>query len=702
MNLAPSKSPDRIKGAAGTWLFEVADVEAVKADCPTNGLIRLELKSKPKVVECDILIVGGGMGGVAAALRLAQSRYRVCLVESTSWLGGQLSAQGVSALDENYLVETSGATKTYQEMRREIRKHYAALGAVQKNPRFGPELDPGDSWVSRLAFEAKVGVKVINELLQGALDRKQLRIFYRLYPLQVKVVQGKIASVLMGNAATSEFMEFRCRFCLDATELGDLLPLAEIPYRSGAESHEETGEEHAPLVANPDNVQDFTYPFVVEYRPGENHRINKPPHYDDFCRQKKFGFAGYKMFESSKTKDAAGNEIEHLPFWEYRRLVAAANFPRKVFSQDIAMINWESNDLRGENIIDKSPADVLEKLALGKSLSLGFLYWLQTEAPRDDGGSGYPELKLRPDLLDTEDGLSKYPYIRESRRIKAIYTIAESDISAKTNSGARAKIFFDSVGIGLYPIDIHGWQEVSGAGQATKPFQIPFAAMVQKRIRNFLPAGKNIGTTHVTNGAYRLHPIEWSLGEAAAITALLCLENRTDPEKILRNRRQLRQLQINLVAAGVPLYWYEDVLPEHPAFEAIQFLAVSGLFAGKEDNLRFRPEDPLTRAELAQSLARLFQLDTKNGKSMEVRGVESSHPFSRAIYLCLAEGLLAVDGEGKFLPDLVVTGEELEALSKHAFFQGRLKIPQCKVVSRASYAIMLFAIAGRPQFLGKH
>src|SRR3979490_2587085 len=97
-----------------------------------------------------------------------------------------------------------------------------------------------------------------------------------------------------------------------------------------------------------------------------------------------------------------------------------------------------------------------------KNLSLGFFYWLQTEALRDDGGKGYPELFLRTDVLGTSDGLAKYPYIRESRRIKAEHIIVEQDIAAATNPGARSRLSADSVGIGLYPIDIHGEQDVPG------------------------------------------------------------------------------------------------------------------------------------------------------------------------------------------------------------------------------------------------
>jgi hypothetical protein len=562
-------------------IFEVVDIESLRAEKPLESILRVPFKAKPKVISCPLFIAGGGAGGVAAALAAIRSGQKVCLVEPTSWLGGQLTAQGVSALDENYLVETSGSTASYQELRRLIREHYKKFGAKDGNARFGPGLDPGNSWVSRLAFEPAVAVSALESLLAEALKNKQLRIFYRHLPVQVKIARGKVASVVCFDLDNNRLLEFRCRFCIDATELGDLLPLANIDYRSGVESKDETVEEHAPVHPEQDNVQDFTYPFAVEFKKGEAHVIAKPPNYETFNKSGKFTFAGFKMFVNNGDK---------LPFWEYRRLIHADSFPPAVFKNDVAMINWESNDLGGENIIDKSPSEVVEKLALAKNLSLGFLYWLQTEAPRDEGGKGYPELKLCPEIMDTQDGLSKFPYIRESRRLKASYTICEKDIGAAYHSGVRAKIFADSIGIGLYPIDIHGKQE-SGAAQATKPFQIPCGSLVQTRLKNFLPACKNIGTTHITNGAYRLHPIEWSIGESAGYFASMCLTTKKTPEKIWHNKKHLRTLQNILVNAGIPLFWYDDLPVNDPAFAAVQFLSVAGLLPVAADSLHFGPEE---------------------------------------------------------------------------------------------------------------
>src|SRR5208282_1175889 len=106
----------------------------------------------------------------------------------------------------------------------------------------------------------------------------------------------------------------------------------------------------------------------------------------------------------------------------------------------------------------------------------------------------------------------------------------------------------DSVGIGFYALDIHhnGHGERS-AYVATRPFQIPLGSMIPVRLANVLPACKNIGTTHLTNGAYRLHPIEWNIGESAAHLALLALKLGVTPRAISESEKLRRQLQDRLL-----------------------------------------------------------------------------------------------------------------------------------------------------------
>ena len=207
-------------------------------------------------------------------------------------------------------------------------------------------------------------------------------------------------------------------------------------------------------------------------------------------------------------------------------------------------------DYHDESLLDRTPHDFARVLQQAKRVSLSFLYWLQTDVARDDlQGNGYPELVLRPDVMGTQDGLSKYPYVRESRRLKAQGTVLEQDIVAEHQPSARARWFSDSVGTGFYMVDIHppGANE-RGRMMMPKPFQIPLAALVPRGVSNLLAAGKNLGVTHLTNGAFRLHPVEWNIGESAAVIASLTLANGRVPQTF--------GVQRELVTAGVPLVWF--------------------------------------------------------------------------------------------------------------------------------------------------
>jgi hypothetical protein len=216
--------------------------------------------------------------------------------------------------------------------------------------------------------------------------------------------------------------------------------------------------------------------------------------------------------------------------------------------------------------------------------------------------------------MGTPDGFSKYPYIRESRRIRALQTLCEQDIAAGLQAGARATYFPDSVGIGLYAIDIHpteGEEKIPPA--AARPFQIPLSALVPVRLRNLLPACKNLGTTHITNGAYRLHPIEWNIGESAAHIAGFCLDRGLSPQTLAGDQRRLQRLQRKLIRGGIPLHWYPDVPLDDPLFEPVQVLAAWGIWTGADGVLEFNADAPLGSAELSA----LTAIARQNGDRLE-------------------------------------------------------------------------------------
>jgi hypothetical protein len=203
-----------------------------------------------------------------------------------------------------------------------------------------------------------------------------------------------------------------------------------------------------------------------------------------------------------------------------------------------------------------TPEKQAEYLRQAKQLSLSLLYWMQTDAPRPDGGQGWKGLRLRKDVAGTEDGLAKAAYIRESRRIQAEFTILEQHVGAQMRGSAEAATFDDSVGVGCYRIDLH--PTAGGTNYidiSSLPFQIPLGALIPKRVENVLAGCKNIGTTHITNGCYRLHPVEWNIGEAAGVVAAQAIRTRQSPRAIHASKKLVEDLQANLRKQGFELAW---------------------------------------------------------------------------------------------------------------------------------------------------
>ncbi|HLJ59504.1 MAG TPA: FAD-dependent oxidoreductase, partial [bacterium] len=457
-------------------------------------------------IACDVLVVGAGLGGCAAALRAVRLGRRVCLIEETGWPGGQISTQGVSSLDEHRYIETFGGTGSYYALREAIRSYYRSQYALTSAAAAAPQLNPGNAWVSRLSFEPRAGAAVLEAMMAGPHETGELQVFYHTRAVAAEVYDGQVASVLTRHRENGTFIRFRAAFVLDATDLGDVLVYTATAYALGQESRAETGEPSAPDVPNPACLQNFTFPIAVEYCPGEDHTIPKPEGYEQNRDAQPYTFVyrpwltgtpPYKMFA---TAQGTGG-----PFWTYRRALDARNFNDPRVPRDVSILNWTGNDFRGGTVVDRAADEQATRYRQARLLSLGFLYWLQTEAPRDEGGTGYPELRLRPDVMGSADGLSQVPYVREGRRLRARSTIVERDIAAHAHPESRAARFDDAVGIAFYPIDLHGCGDRT-TDIDTKPFQIPLGALVPARTSNLLPAAKNIGTTHITNGAYRLHP----------------------------------------------------------------------------------------------------------------------------------------------------------------------------------------------------
>lgn len=521
-------------------------------------------------VETDVLIVGGGVGGCAAAIAVAHSGGRAVLTEESDWIGGQLTSQAVPP-DEHGWIERFGCTASYRRFRDGVRDYYRRhypLTAVAKATQY---LNPGNGWVSPLCHEPRVALAVLAELLAPYLSNGQITLLTGHRPIKADVDRDRVRAVTLCDLLTAVEITVNARYFLDATELGDLLPLAGCEYVTGAESAAQTGEPSAPAEAQPRNVQAFSICFAMDYREGEDHLIDPPASYRfwrDYVPSLRPSWPGpllsWTITHPRLMRPHAYHFDPHREpsrafagLWTYRRLIDRANFEPGAYASDITLMNVPMLDYLLGDISEADEVTRARHIAQAGELSLSFFHWLQTEAPRPDGGTGWPGLRLRGDLTGTTNGLAKMPYVRESRRIRAEFTIREQAIAASCRPGQTyAETFPDSVGIGYYRIDLHpstGGDNYIDVGSL--PFQIPLGALIPQRLTNLLPACKNIGTTHITNGCYRLHPVEWNIGEAAGHLAAFCVEQRIRPQAVSSSAAIRASFRERLRRSGIELEW---------------------------------------------------------------------------------------------------------------------------------------------------
>ncbi len=521
----------------------------------------------------DILIVGGGTGAIGAALAALSMGKSVIMSEETDWIGGQLTAQAVPP-DENPWVDQCGATATYMRFSDGVRDYYRRNYPLTDKARHTMNWNPGQGNVSRLCHEPRIGLAVIEEMLAPYRSSMQLDILLYHIPIAAETDGDRVLAVTLEDTQTGDQVVVSAPYILDATELGDLLELADVESIIGAESQAQTGEMHAvegdPL---PLDQQAISWCFAIDHLEGEDHSIDKPEDYD-FWRDYKADFWPDKQlswyYPSPITLETVHRQIFHAGFrhrytggpgdlWHFRRILYKDHYPEGTFRSDITLVNWPQIDYWLKPLLGVDEKTKQAALRECKQLSYSMLYWMQTEAPRSDGkGYGYPGLRLRPDVVGAADGMAKYVYVREARRILAEYTVLEEHVGVQQREGFdTAEQFDDSVGIGSYRIDLHpSTLPRTYIDISCYPFQIPLGSLIPQRVENLLPACKNLGVTHITNGCYRLHPVEWNIGEAAGALAAYCLDKGLTPRQVRNTETHLRDFQTLLKdQLGVPLDW---------------------------------------------------------------------------------------------------------------------------------------------------
>ncbi len=578
---------------SGTWQpgLMLTDVPPSPKPTPTPqpeslvtaaGWPRLSPLPAPKEVwECDVAVIGGSLGGVAAASHAMKSGAKTCLIELTPWLGGQISSQGVSAIDESLRMRSrQNFSKSWEQFKQLIKEQPVKLPTWSKASSSLRVKNINSCWVGKLCFPPESGATAADKLLiasslkapgsiwgtstafKGAeFDATGQRITaiyaVRRIPRNPNYApKGRLSQELTSWYSwfsDSEFEKIPLRLqpppngrmiVIDATDTGELVGWAGIPHRLGTESRTTTGEANAAIQDNPDCTQAFTFPFALALHNDQGNSRAKlakiQSGYTKAEHRQEYSLGRFPMF-------AGGS------FFNYRRIVSLTrNSPTLGRPQpgDITMVNWnQGNDwtwmnppliMTSQQIADSGQRQnwlgglSLNALRDGENHALLFSEWLM-ETKAQPPRFALTHLSGIDSMMGTISGLSMMPYIREGRRIfgrdvygQPSFMIREADIRRDMTGERNFKA--TAVAVTHYDVDMHGCRyrnwEPSNSAQAApvkeykvRPTYIPLESLIPQRIDNLLIGGKGIAATHIVNAVTRVHYGEWSIGAAAGATA---------------------------------------------------------------------------------------------------------------------------------------------------------------------------------------
>ncbi len=572
-----------------------------------------------EVWTCEVVVIGGTLGGIAAASHAMKTGATTCMIELTPWLGGQISAQGVSAIDESRAMRwRRNFSPSWDAFKALIQRQPVHLPDWTGMPSPKPVSAVNSCWVGELCFSPKAGATAaemwMRQAAQGSLESRWAtstafkgaafdasgRVVTAIYgvrriPLDPNYVPtGRLSRELSEWYSWSDsdiYNKIPVRLqpppggrmvVIDATDTGELVGWANLPYRVGSDAQSFTGEVNAPPRENPDCTQAYTYPFVLatldDGRASLKELQKIEPAFTREEHRQEFDLEGFPFFNSSSV-------------FNYRRIVSHATDSGNVNVTrpgEMTLINWN----KGNDWHFMNPPLVLaeedirlsgqkqnwmgglsaESLNYGETHALMFAEWLIDREATDKLPLTLLTGKDAP--LGTQSGLSMVPYIREGRRIlgrpaygQDSFMAVEADLREDMTGGRDFSP--TAVALAHYDIDIHGCRYRDGrptyeAAAASikefvvRPLQIPLEAMVPQEVDNVLIGGKSVAVSHIVNGVTRVHYGEWSIGGAAGATAgWLLREGKPDdltPAQIVVTG-QMPALQAFLVSQGLRFTW---------------------------------------------------------------------------------------------------------------------------------------------------
>lgn len=510
--------------------------------------------SPQKTLETDVLVIGGGTGGSAAGIQSARSGAKTIIVEETPWLGGMLSAAGVSATDGNYKLPSG----LFEEFRQALYTHYGTRNLMM-------------GWVSNTMFEPHVADSILKAF---AAREKNLTVLYETSFSACILQNRKVVGAAFRSREGTE-IKVTAKITIDGTEFGDVFADAGCGFDAGMDDPSSSGEQEA--VGKNDILQDMTYVAVLkDFGSDSTRTIARPPSFDASLYGRSCTFGG-----------------DTAQIVSCKKMLDYGKLPNKKY-----MINWPIHG----NDYPVSVADILvparfETYRQARNRTLGFVYYIQTHL-------GFRNLGLADDEYPTADRLPFFPYIREGRRVRGIVRLNLGQLQKPFDQAA--KLYRTAVSVGDYPLDLHLGAH-TGAPHVKLPpipsFSVPLGALIPGQVDGLIVAEKGISVTNLANGATRLQPCVLLTGQAAGILAAQCLHSNVQPRAV-----NIRRVQEKLLEARCFLMPYVDVQPDNPNWPAIQRVGATGILRGTgkpegwANRTFFYPDSTITVAEFCEGL----------------------------------------------------------------------------------------------------
>ena len=507
----------------------------------------------------DVLIVGGGASGVAAGIQSARMGVSTMIIEETPWLGGMLTAAGVSCVDGNYKLRSG----IFGEFADSLAARYGGYEALKSG------------WVSNINFDPHIGQEIFVNMTDAC--GHLLEVQRDTEVAGVKKEDGKWEVAVRSNDGRSVIY---ADVLIDATELGDVAKACGADYRIGMEAASETGESIAPDESN-DVIQDLTFvAFLKDYGPDADMTIERPEGYDP------------SPFYNSCLNPLNTENVTGQTIWSPEMMITYGRTPEGRY-----MINWPiyGNDYY-VNSIEMNPEERADAYRKAKDFTLSFIYFIQTQL-------GMKNLGLADDVFPTEDRLPFIPYHRESRRI-----VGESFLTldaAADPYGYKHPYYRTGVAVGDYPVDHHhfrhsDWRNLPDLEFYPIPsFNVPMGSLLPSDVQDLIVAEKSISVSNLMNGATRLQPVVMQIGQASGALAALAVIEGKHVKDI-----GVRQLQEKLLDDGCHIMPYLDLPEDHRHFRALQRIGATGILKGEGRNegwsneTWFRASDPLLLEEV--------------------------------------------------------------------------------------------------------